>query len=497
MNDKSNFPRVDESLSDMSREEFALYKSVLEASLPEPKTDIHAAVTAKIKAERKRMDIMRKAAKWGSLAACLILVSLVGIKLLPELKTKSSDTLVMSKDYKAYDAITYTSNMSGIDENEDAALPEEENEDNADAKKTLLYKMNGFAENSSENDSSGEWDSAENETGTDNANVLYSSDGSENTSDGTNGTNASNDTDSSSDKNNSANTESFAESSQHTPPFKNSADGYRQVNDQLYSNNAPFKNYESNNYINSAGNNLCGSINNSSGDSQGDDELRSRRETFIPALAGAEVDTKMNGSADAGASYPLSDCSHSAVFGNSYHDIPTKLISEVGDDAFGEWIASANEPEELNIVSFVEHFGITKEKFVSLYRSNDFWYYKDYDIDLIFSDNGAGYFYYCISGGNYAKMVYRNFEYELKLKLVSEVGVENYSKWAALNGYPTLISWDIPAFVRDNSIPETKLRELYEINKADFAEKYPSYNIPSYNTFSPFSVFLSPKVTEK
>ena len=94
-------------------------------------------------------------------------------------------------------------------------------------------------------------------------------------------------------------------------------------------------------------------------------------------------------------------------------------------------------------------------------------------------------------------MVYRNFEYELKLKLVSEVGIENYSKWAALNGYSTLISWDIPAFVRDNPIPETKLRELYEINKADFAEKYPSYNIPSYNTFSPFSVFLSPKATEK
>ena len=94
-------------------------------------------------------------------------------------------------------------------------------------------------------------------------------------------------------------------------------------------------------------------------------------------------------------------------------------------------------------------------------------------------------------------MVYRNFEYELKLKLVSEVGVENYSKWAALNKYSSLISWDIPAFVRDNPILVNKLFELYNINKADFAEKYPSYNIPSYNTFSPFSVSLSPEATEK
>ena len=469
MNDKSNFLRDEESLDGMSREEFALYKSALDASLSKPKTDIRAAVTAKIKAERKRMDIMRKAVKWGSLAACLILVSLVGIKLYPELKTKSADLLVMTEQY---DAVADYSNLSGTDEFKCAALikgeyalTEDEDEDNADDEKALPNKMNAFAADNAENDS------AENETGAGNADMLYSSDVSGNTSDETNGTNASNDT--------------------------NSAYGYSKANDQLYSNNAPFKNCESNNYANSAGNNFYGSSNNSSFGPQGGDELRSRRETFIPALAGAEVDTKMNGSADAGVAYPLTGCSHSAVFGNSYHDIPKKLISEVGNSAFDEWIASADDPEELNIVSFVEYFEITKEKFESLYNSNDFWYYKDYDIDLIYSDNGAGYFYYCISGGSYAKMVYRNFEYELKLKLVSEVGVENYSKWAALNKYSSLISWDIPAFVRDNPILVNKLFELYNINKADFAEKYPSYNIPSYNTFSPFSVSLSPEATEK
>ena len=495
MNDKSNFPLDDECLDGMSREEFALYKSALDASLPKPKTDIHAAVTAKIRAERKRMDIMRKAAKWGSLAACLILVSLVGIKLYPEFKTKSADSLVMTEQY---DAVADSSNLSGTGENEHAALikgecalADGEDEGNTDEEKALPNKMNVFTADNAENDS------AENETGAGNADMLYSSDVSGNASDGTNETNASNDTNGANAKNNSANTVNSAESERNAPPFKGNVCGYPKANDQLYSNNAPFKNSESNNYANSAGNNFYASSNNSSFGSQGDDELRSRRETFIPALAGAELDTKMDGSADAGVSYPLTDCSHSAVFGNSYHDIPKKLISEVGNSAFDEWIASADDPEELNIVSFVEHFGITKEKFESLYNSNDFWYYKDYDIDLIFSDNGAGYFYYCISGGSYAKMVYRNFEYELKLKLVSEVGVENYSKWAALNKYSSLISWDIPAFVRDNLILANKLFELYNMNKADFAEKYPSYNIPSYNTFSPFSAFLSPEATEK
>ncbi len=74
--------------------------SLLRAAYPSPKTDIRAAVMERIAAEgkilgpvpdrtKKRAAVLNRVAKWGALAACLVLVSLIAWRLIPHLGSKN------------------------------------------------------------------------------------------------------------------------------------------------------------------------------------------------------------------------------------------------------------------------------------------------------------------------------------------------------------------------------------------------------------------------
>ena len=66
--------------------EMESYRSALNEAYPAPKTDIHANVMKQIRAERlAQKQRMRRAAfvKWGSVAACLLLVCIIAIRVVP------------------------------------------------------------------------------------------------------------------------------------------------------------------------------------------------------------------------------------------------------------------------------------------------------------------------------------------------------------------------------------------------------------------------------
>ncbi len=68
--------------------ELESYRSALKEAYPAPKTDIHANVMKEIRAERLAQAKRRRRAafvKWGSVAACLVLVCVIALRVAPEL----------------------------------------------------------------------------------------------------------------------------------------------------------------------------------------------------------------------------------------------------------------------------------------------------------------------------------------------------------------------------------------------------------------------------
>ena len=67
--------------------EMESYRSALKESYPAPKTDIHSNVMKQIRAERilmKKRARQKLFVKWGSVAACLLLVGMIALKVVPE-----------------------------------------------------------------------------------------------------------------------------------------------------------------------------------------------------------------------------------------------------------------------------------------------------------------------------------------------------------------------------------------------------------------------------
>jgi len=67
--------------------EMESYRSALKEAYPAPKTDIHANVMKQIRAERMAQKMRRRRAafvKWGSVAACLLLVCIIAIRVAPD-----------------------------------------------------------------------------------------------------------------------------------------------------------------------------------------------------------------------------------------------------------------------------------------------------------------------------------------------------------------------------------------------------------------------------
>jgi len=105
MNDHLNENNIPED--GLSPEELALLKEALDAAWPPPKKSLRDGVMAQVKRERtlmRRRAIRNRIVKYGSFAACLLLVTIAGIRVLPSLTSKSAD--MASADGYAYTMAT-------------------------------------------------------------------------------------------------------------------------------------------------------------------------------------------------------------------------------------------------------------------------------------------------------------------------------------------------------------------------------------------------------
>ena len=138
MNDHMNDTNL--SGDGLTPEELAILKEALDTAWPPPKNSIRDGVMAQVKRERaaaKRRTLLNRAVKYGSFAACLLLVTVAGIRILPSLTSKSAD--MASADGYAYTMATAapaeTFPESAMQNTSDAA----EDADSADTAPAILF----------------------------------------------------------------------------------------------------------------------------------------------------------------------------------------------------------------------------------------------------------------------------------------------------------------------------------------------------------------------
>lgn len=115
MNDHLNDNNIPED--GLTAEELALLRDALDAAYPPPKHSLRDGVMAQVKRERallKRRRLRSRFVKIGSLAACLALVTMVGVRVLPALTSKSAD--MAAYDTAAQEAEVYTYTTSAGDD---------------------------------------------------------------------------------------------------------------------------------------------------------------------------------------------------------------------------------------------------------------------------------------------------------------------------------------------------------------------------------------------
>ncbi len=92
MNDHINETNTPED--GLTPEELTLLKEALDTAWPPPEKSLRDGVMAQIRRERamaKKRALRNRVVKYGSLAACLLLVTMVGIRVLPAMNSKSAD----------------------------------------------------------------------------------------------------------------------------------------------------------------------------------------------------------------------------------------------------------------------------------------------------------------------------------------------------------------------------------------------------------------------
>ena len=184
----------------------------------------------------------------------------------------------------------------------------------------------------------------------------------------------------------------------------------------------------------------------------------------------------------------VTDCVHSSVFRNSYHDIPAVLRRIVGDDAFNEW-AYETESESggcgVNIRSFYEHFAGTDpdfaEEFLTL-ASLDVTYYCDLPELSLFREERYGEIDgYYENGGDTETAVKNYFEYKYKTALISSVGVNTYTDWLSRNSLAYMSDWCIAQFAAGFNLDSGELEKIYNETLAKFRNEYPDAEVWSYD----------------
>ncbi len=129
MNDHLNENNLPED--GLAPDELALMKEALDSAWPPPKTSIRDGVMAQIRRERtaeKRRRLRSRMVKYGSLAACLVLITVAGIRALPSLTGNSAD--MAAEAYIAADSAQPAETMPETNAAE---------RENGDAPKTMCY----------------------------------------------------------------------------------------------------------------------------------------------------------------------------------------------------------------------------------------------------------------------------------------------------------------------------------------------------------------------
>lgn len=179
-----------------------------------------------------------------------------------------------------------------------------------------------------------------------------------------------------------------------------------------------------------------------------------------------------------------SECAHKNVFSDSWHRIPDILIEEVGADEYAKWCEEMKNPADpctVNIRAFLEHFGISEEMFTVYLLTTDIAYYCDYPSEVLYGDAAECESYYS-AGGSYDKMIADNFEYTLKLALRDEISDDEYEAWLSKFPYPTVRAWSISEFLTDHSIPEYRFLEIYRETAEDYMEEHDVDELHGYDT---------------
>ena len=178
-------------------------------------------------------------------------------------------------------------------------------------------------------------------------------------------------------------------------------------------------------------------------------------------------------------------CLHTGIFGNSFHDLPQAVVnlatSAADTESVAVWCSENAGTCGLNIYELLHTFSVPREAFETLYNSSDLWYHHDYNTDLLYSGDSSAVYEYYLNGGSCAEFVKRYFEYQLKLDLYAEAGSSAYNAWAAERGYNAFCKWSIAEFVRDLGISRERFTELHAALTAEFETGYPGYAVVEYD----------------
>lgn len=175
--------------------------------------------------------------------------------------------------------------------------------------------------------------------------------------------------------------------------------------------------------------------------------------------------------------YVRTSCAHAGAFRNSYHAVPDVLIARVGPQLYGAWATKAQNEDlcGVNILSFAVRFGLTAE---DMYATGDVWYFLDLPEDIPLTEENAGAVEeYYLNGGDPGKMVPRLTVYELKTAMVREAGMTAYLAWRG-DGERSMRSWSVREGAAALSLDEETMERLYEEAAAKVAEEYGDAYMP-------------------
>lgn len=183
-------------------------------------------------------------------------------------------------------------------------------------------------------------------------------------------------------------------------------------------------------------------------------------------------------------SYTSEGCLHGEVFGNSFHDIPKSvmtLVKTYAEEAdLAAWCEENAGSCSMNIYELLVAFDVPRDAFEKLYTTTDLWYHHDYNVELLYGGDQAAVYEYYRNGGD-AMFASRYFGYEMKLALYTEVGSAAYGAWASERGYTAFVSWSFAEFVRDFDVSRERFAEVYDETVARFTEYYPAELVPTYD----------------